>query len=90
MTRTERGMLVASAAAALVLSGAVVARATDKATAEVHCTGINACKGQGACAGATNSCKGQNACKGQGFLNMSSAEECLKKGGKVIEPKKKM
>jgi hypothetical protein len=26
--------------------------------------------------------------KGKGFVDVSSAEECVKKGGKVIEPKK--
>jgi hypothetical protein len=85
---TGRGAMIASAAVGLILSGAVPARATDKAGGEVHCTGINACKGQGACAGAANACKGQNSCKGKGFVNLSSAEECVKKGGTVIEPKK--
>ena len=70
-----------------MLSGAVVARAADMAGREVHCSGINACKGQGAHASAQNSCKGQNACKGKGFVNTSGADECTKAGGKVIEPK---
>jgi hypothetical protein len=35
-----------------------------------------------------NSCKGKNACKGKGFVDLSSADECVKKGGKVVEPKK--
>ncbi len=83
MNTTERGLLIASAAAALFISGAVVARATDKANAEVHCAGLNACKGQGACASAENSCKGK------GFVDVSSADECAKKGGKVIEAKPK-
>src|SRR5262245_4862930 len=65
----------------------VVARAADKAGGEVHRSGVNACKGQGACASAQNSCKGQIACKGKGFVNMSGADECTKAGGKVIEPK---
>ena len=88
MNTVGRGMLIASAAATLVLAGNVVARATDKTASEVHCAGINACKGQGSCAGAENSCKGKNACKGKGYVNLSSADECVKKGGKVIEPKK--
>lgn len=82
------GMLIASAAAALILAGDVTARADEKMGGDVHCAGINACKGQGSCAGADNSCKGKNGCKGKGFVNVSSAEECTKKGGKVIEPKK--
>ena len=88
MNTVGRGMLIASAAAALVLAGNVVARATDKTGSEVHCAGINACKGQGSCAGAENACKGKNTCKGKGYVDLSSADECAKKGGKVIEPKK--
>jgi hypothetical protein len=87
MNGCRRGMLIASAAASLLLSGAVVVRAADKAGGEVHCGGVNACKGQGACASAENSCKGKNACKGKGFVNMSGADECTKAGGKIIEPK---
>ena len=87
MKRTT-GVLIASAAASLILSGAVVARAADQQTGEkVHCSGINACKGQGSCAGAGNSCAGKNACKGKGLVD-TSKEECMKKGGKVVESKK--
>ena len=84
-----KGMLIASAAATLILSGAVVARADshEKTGGNVSCTGVNACKGQGSCSGAGNSCAGQNSCKGKGVLEMSK-DECLKKGGKVVEDKK--
>ena len=88
MNRTSRGMLIASAAAGLFLSGAAVARAGEKAGGDtVHCAGINACKGQAACASATNSCQGQNSCKGKGWIESSKAE-CEKKGGKIVESKK--
>lgn len=87
MNTNTRGILVASAAAALFLAGAAVAQATDKAGGEVHCAGINSCKGHGSCAGAGNACKGKNACKGQGFVDVSSAEECAKQGGKVVAAK---
>ncbi len=87
MNRGGKGMLIATAAAGLFLSGAVVARATDKAGDDkVECAGVNACKGQGACAGAGHSCAGMNACKGQGWVEMSK-DECAKKGGKVNESK---
>ena len=87
MTKTK-GILIASAAAALFLSGAVTARAEEKTGGDqVSCTGVNACKGQGTCAGAGNSCTGQNACKGKGVLKMSSAD-CKAKGGKVVEGQK--
>jgi hypothetical protein len=84
-----RSILVASAAATLFLTGAAVARAEDKMGGEqVHCAGINACKGQGACAGAHNGCAGQNGCKGQG-VTKTSAAECKAKGGTVVPEKKK-
>jgi len=50
--------------------------------ATVKCTGVNACKGQSACATATSSCKGHNACKGQGWVE-TSATDCDAKGGKA-------
>ena len=67
MKQTNRTLLVATAAATLLLTGAVVARASDAKGGEVHCAGINACKGQGSCAGAGNACKAQNECKGKGI-----------------------
>jgi len=80
-------MLIASAAAALVLAGTVMARAADKTGGGVECAGVNACKGKGSCKGAENACKGKNECKGKGFVDMSSADECKKAGGKVIAEK---
>jgi uncharacterized membrane protein len=86
--KTSNGMLIASAAASLILAGAVLARAEQKAGGDqVMCAGINTCKGQGACAGAGNSCAGKNACKGKGMVE-TSKDECLKQGGKVAEAKK--
>ena len=84
----KKGVLMASAAAALILSGAVVARAEgDKAADKVHCAGVNACKGQGACAGGGHDCAGKNGCKGQGWVESDSAADCAKKGGKVVDGK---
>jgi hypothetical protein len=87
--KKTKGMLMASAAASLILGGAVLGRAADEKTGGemVHCAGVNACKGQGACGGADHSCAGQNKCKGQGWVDMSK-EECAKKGGKVVGEKK--
>lgn len=87
MKPSNRAILVATAAATLLLGGAAVARASDAHGGEVRCAGINACKGQGSCAGADNACKAQNECKGKGIVDVSSAEECLAKGGKVVEAK---
>jgi hypothetical protein len=82
-----KSLLIASAAATMLLSGAVTAMAADAAGGDqVVCDGINACKGQGSCAGAGHSCAGKNACKGQGHTKTSAAE-CKAKGGKVVESK---
>lgn len=87
--RTNRGLLIAGAAATLIIGGALTARADQKAGGDVvHCAGVNACKGQGSCAGAGNSCAGQNSCKGKGVVDMSAAD-CTKKGGKVVGGEKK-
>jgi len=85
----SKSMLIATAAAALFLSGAAVARAEDKAGQdEVRCAGINACKGQGGCAGAHNACAGHNACKGQG-VTKTTAADCKAKGGTIAPDQKK-
>jgi hypothetical protein len=78
------GFLIASAAAGLVLSGAIHARAEEaKSGGEVHCSGINSCKGTGSCAGADHACAGKNGCKGQGIVK-STEKDCKEKGGKVV------
>jgi uncharacterized membrane protein len=83
-----KSFLIATAAATLFLSGAVTARADEKAGGDqVVCDGINACKGQGSCAGAGHACAGKNACKGQGHTKTSAAD-CTTKGGKIVEAKK--
>jgi uncharacterized membrane protein len=81
--KVNKGMLIASAAAVLVLSGAVQAKAEDKAADTVKCSGVNECKGKGSCAGPESSCAGANACKGKGVVTVPKAE-CEKKGGKVV------
>jgi hypothetical protein len=88
--RVNKGMLIASAAASLIMAGALTARADQGKTGGdmVNCTGVNACKGQGSCASAENSCAGKNACKGKGVVELSAAD-CAKKGGKVAEKPKK-
>lgn len=86
---TKRGMLIASAAASLIIAGAVTARAAepDKGGGKVMCEGVNACKGQGACATAENTCGGKNECKGHGVV-ATTPEDCKAKGGKVQGEKK--
>jgi uncharacterized membrane protein len=63
---------IAAAAALLFnLTSISVASAEE---AKVHCSGVNACKGQSACKSAHNACKDQNSCKGQGFLELTKQE----------------
>ena len=69
------GAAVAAAAAVLFGSALVsTAVAGSGSDAKVQCTGVNACKGQSACASANNACKGQNSCKGKGFVEMTQAQ----------------
>lgn len=84
MTRTATATLAAAAMA--LLAGGTISLTTTPAQADaVHCAGINACKGQGACKSASNACKGQNSCKGQGWVEQPSAEACTGAGGTVVE-----
>lgn len=78
------GTTVATAAAALFISGAAVTAAPTAAKADgVKCMGVNSCKGHGECKTAANECKGMNACKGQGWVTVGSKDECMSKGGTV-------
>ena len=61
------GFALASAAAFMLSAcgsegdnAAATAEAGAATEATVHCSGINACKGQSACTTATSACKGQN------------------------------
>lgn len=82
----SKGMVIATAAAGLILAGAVGARAEEEKAGDelVHCAGVNACKGKGICAGPESECAGVNACKGKGVI-ATSAEECKRKGGKIVD-----
>jgi len=84
MNVRTKGAVVATAVAGLFLAtGALAQAAEGKAEAKtVHCEGINACKGQGACGGATHDCAGKNDCKGKGWVKVSAAE-CKAKGGTI-------
>jgi hypothetical protein len=79
--RNTSGVAVATAAALLFGTG-LVSTAAAGTDGKVHCSGVNACKGQSACKSANNACKGQNSCKGKGFLEMSK-QECKDAKGKM-------
>ena len=81
--RKISGASLAAAAALLLVAGCASSEKPAQ-SAEVQCSGINACKGQSACKSASNACKGQNSCKGQGWLPTASVEECTQKGGTVL------
>ena len=84
-TLKTTGMALATAAA--LLFGSVAVTTADAADAKVKCQGANSCKGQGACATATNACQGQNSCKGKSYV-MLTKEEC-DAAKKKIEGEKK-
>lgn len=62
------------------------AMATGEKTAKVHCGGVNACKGHGACKGEANACAGKNGCAGHGWVEMTE-DECKAKNGKILATK---
>jgi len=83
-SKNTSGLILATAAAALFISGSAMAAEQGAAQeVKVNCGGINACKGQSECATATSACNGLNACKGQG-VNTVTKKECDEKGGKVL------
>jgi len=84
-SNTLKGALIASAVAGLFSAGSALA--TEKADSGlVNCSGINSCKGKGACAGADNSCAGQNGCKGKGWVKATS-KDCKAQKGTVVTKK---
>ena len=88
MITMRTGISIATSAALVALSTAAVPTAAiaKGAAAQVHCYGVNTCKGTSDCATAKNSCKGQNTCKGQGF-KAESKDQCMADGGSLTEPK---
>lgn len=85
--KNTKGILLATAAAALFVSHPILAEDVHPAAeGKVKCSGVNACKGTSECNSKTdlNACKGKNACSGQGWVSLTK-EECETKGGKVSE-----
>ncbi len=78
------GLVIAGAVAALFAAGSLAPVTAQAEEAQVHCMGVNACKGQADCKTAQNACKGQNSCKGKGFKAMSE-EDCTAAGGTAGE-----
>ena len=74
-------------AAAAMFSVAPITAVQAASDANIHCFGVNKCKGHNDCKTASNACKGHASCKGQGFVGMSK-HACEEIGGSVDKPKK--
>lgn len=77
--KAATGMALALAAASMVTTAPAVASSDS---ANVHCYGVNVCKGHNDCKTAKNACKGHGSCKGMGFVTMSK-DACDNIGGTV-------
>ena len=78
MSKKVSGLALAVAAAGML--GATAVTAAPSESVNVHCYGVNICKGHNDCKTAENACKGQAKCKSHGFVSMS-AEACDHIGG---------
>lgn len=80
--RVANGAVLSMAAAAAFygMYKSVETFAPKAEAGDIACYGINACKGQTACATAHNGCPGQNSCKGKGFLSVAP-KACAAQGG---------
>lgn len=85
-TRREFSRLAMATAAAAIFSAAPVASVQAGSHADVHCYGVNKCKGHNDCKTANNSCKGMASCKGHGFVTMSK-KACDDIGGSTTPTK---
>ena len=85
-TRRKLTTIAMATAAATLFSGAPVMAAQTSSEDDVHCFGVNKCKGHNDCKTATNACKGHASCKGTGFVTMSK-HACEEIGGSVNKPK---
>lgn len=92
--KNSKNVLVAAAVASLfagaAYAGDKVAPKKDAkdAAAQIKCTGVNECKGKGACGGATHDCAGHNECKGKGWITLTE-KDCKAKGGTIVADAKK-
>lgn len=86
ITRRKFAATALASAAAAVFSMAPMTAVQASSDANVHCFGVNKCKGHNDCKSATNACQGKASCKGMGFVNMSK-HACEEIGGSVNKPK---
>ena len=79
---TKKKMLIAASIAGLMTAAVTSVAATAHAE-DVHCYGVNKCKGTGECGGKGASCAGTNACKGQGWLSVPEGTCTKIEGGRL-------
>jgi len=72
MSKKFSSIALATTAALMFTTAPLMNAHADEA--KVKCEGVNACKGQGACAGKANSCSGKNECKNKSFSMLPKAE----------------
>ena len=77
---------LASTAAAMFAMAPMSTAQAGSAEPNIHCFGVNKCKGHNDCKTASNACKGHASCKGHGFVTMSK-HACEEIGGSVDMPK---
>lgn len=82
ITKTTGAALALAAATMVGCTDGMSTKTSASASENVHCYGVNKCKGHNDCKTASNACKGHASCKGQGFISMS-ASACDHVGGKV-------
>jgi hypothetical protein len=76
------GAILATVVGVMFAAQPLIAEDNSGNQAQIKCVGGNSCKGQSACATASNSCKGQNSCKGKGWIT-TTATDCSQKGGQI-------
>jgi len=81
VTKTT-GAALAIAAASIVGCANYDTTTSASAKSDVHCYGVNKCKGHNDCKTASNACKAHASCKGKGFISMPKSA-CDHVGGKV-------
>lgn len=86
-TRRKFTTIALATAAAALFSAAPITVVQAASDANVHCFGVNKCKGHNDCKTASNACKGHASCKGHGYVSMSK-HACDEIGGTTEEPKK--
>jgi len=82
--RSKKKTLLAASIAGLVAMVGAMATSGVVYAEGVHCSGINACKGQGECGGEGHSCAGKNGCKGAGWIAKATEADCTAAGGTVL------